>query len=482
MAHFLIEKVSKIAFFLLKKCHKQSILILFKAIERSNNVIKRKAEEKIREWINCSKKALLVSGARQVGKTYSIRRCLTEANCDFLEINLVEQPELIPLFERSMSVDDLKVNLSAATGYSFVNKKSILFIDEVQEVSDIVTRIKFWVDEGSFRYILSGSLLGIELKSLRSAPVGYLEEIKMYPLDFEEFLNASSVNEDVLKHLRQCFEEKKSVGELIHDKIMKHFRRYLVVGGMPDAVREYVQSGDISRVTTIQQNIKELYKLDFTKYEGEDKKLMIRAVYDAMPSQLLKQNRRFNYTDIQKGLRFEKLESSFLWLASAGVVIVTYNATEPRIALSQNRKSSLLKLYSSDVGLLTSSYGNALRAKILAEDDKVNLGGIYENAVAQELNAHGFMTWFYNSHKQGELDFVIEEDNEIVPIEVKSGKDYYVHSAISKVAANPEYEINKAYVFTNYDLKTDGKMIYLPVYMSMFIREDTPLPVLDPII
>ena len=441
-------------------------------------MIKRKVEERIKDWIDGSKKALLVSGARQVGKTYSIRRCLTEAGCNYLEINLIEQPELVPVFEQSMSVDDLTVNLSAATEYSFVKGESILFIDEIQEVKDIVTRIKFWVDEGSFRYILSGSLLGIELKSLRSAPVGYLEEVKMFPLDFEEFLKASSVNEDVFEHLRRCFEERKPVGEMIHDKIMKHFRRYLVVGGMPDAVREYVESGDISKVTIIQQNIKELYKLDFTKYEAEDKKLMIISVYETMPSQLLKQNRRFNYAGIRKGLRFERLESSFLWLISAGVVIATYNATEPRVSLSQNQKSSLLKLYSSDVGLLTSGYGNALRTKILVADDKVNLGGIYENAVAQELNAHGFQTWFYNSHKHGELDFVIEEDNEVVPIEVKSGKDYYVHSAISKAADNPEYEINTAYVFTNYDVRTEGKMIYLPVYMSMFIQDDTPLPVL----
>ncbi|MBQ9326925.1 MAG: ATP-binding protein [Solobacterium sp.] len=445
-------------------------------------MLERKAENRIKEWIHGSKKALLVSGARQVGKTYSIRKCLTEANCNYLEINLIEQPDLIPVFEQSMSTDDLMINLSAATNYSFVKGESILFIDEVQEVKDIVTRIKFWVDEGSFRYVLSGSLLGVELKSLRSAPVGYLEEIKMFPLDFEEFLKASSVNEDVLEHLRHCFMEKKPVGELIHNKIMKHFLRYLVVGGMPDAVREYIESGDISKVTLIQQNIKELYKLDFTKYEAEDKKLMIISIYETMPSQLLKQNRRFNYSDIRKGLRFEKLESSFLWLASAGVVITAYNTTEPRISLSQNQKSSLLKLYSSDVGLLTSGYGNALRTKILVADDKVNLGGIYENAVAQELNAHGFRIWFYNSHRNGELDFVIEQDNEIVPIEVKSGKDYYVHSAISKAADNPEYEINKAYVFTNYDIRTEGKMIYLPVYMCMFLKESTSLPVLNPII
>ena len=337
-------------------------------------MIKRKAEEKIKEWIDGSKKALLVSGARQVGKTFSIRRCLAENNCNYLEINLIEMPKLIPVFEQSVSVDDLIFNLSAATNYSFVRGESILFIDEVQEAKDIVTRIKFWVDEGSFRYVLSGSLLDVELKSLRSAPVGYLEEVKMFPLDFEEFLKASAVNEDVLEYLKHCFKNKKPVGELVHETIMKHFRRYLIVGGMPDAVREYVDSGDISRVTVIQQNIKELYKLDFTKYESENKKLMIISIYETMPAQLLKQNRRFNFSDIRKGLRFEKLESSFLWLTSAGVAIAAYNATEPRVSLRQNQKSSLLKLYSSDVGLLTSGYGNALRTKILVGDEKVNLG------------------------------------------------------------------------------------------------------------
>ena len=441
-------------------------------------MINRKAENKIIDWINNSDKALLISGARQVGKTFSIRKCLKELNCNYLEINLIENPELVPVIESSMSVDDLIINLSAATNYSFIKGESILFIDEVQEAKDVVTRIKFWVDEGSFRYILSGSLLGVELKNLRSAPVGYLHEIQMFPLDFEEFLYASNVKEEVVSYLRNCFEEKISVGELIHNKMMEHFKRYLVVGGMPDAVKEYINTGDISRVTDIQKNIIELYKKDFTKYESEDKKLMIISIYDSMPSQLLKQNRRFNYSDIKKGLRFERIESSFLWLVSAGVSIATYNATEPRVSLNQNVKKSLLKLYSNDVGLLTSSYGNALRSRILIGKDNINLGGIYENAVAQELNSHGFNTYCYNSHKNGELDFLIEMDESLVPIEVKSGKDYYIHSALNKVIDNKEYDVKKAYVLNNYDLKIEDKIIYLPIYMCMFIKDNTSLPIL----
>ena len=441
-------------------------------------MISRKSETKIKNWIQDSKKALLVSGARQVGKTHSIRRCLDELGCDFLEINLIEQPELVPVIEASMSVEDLIINLSTATNYSFTKGETILFIDEIQEAKDIVTRIKFWVDEGSFRYILSGSLLGVELKNLRSAPVGYLEEIKMFPLDFEEFLLASNVQPEVIAHLRDCFDNERGVSDLIHNKMMEHFRRYLIVGGMPEAVKEYINSGDINKVTEIQLSIIEMYKRDFTKYEAEDKKLMIISIYDLVPSQLLKQNRRFNYSDIKKGLRFERVESSFLWLASAGVVIPTYNATEPRISLNQNRKSSLVKLYCSDVGLLTSSYGNALRTKILIDDGKVNLGGIYENAVAQELNSHGFPTYFYNSHKNGELDFLIEKAASVIPIEVKSGKDYYVHSALTKTVANKEYEVEKAFVLSNYNVKTEGEIVYLPVYMTMFISDDAALPVL----
>ena len=444
-------------------------------------MLERKAEKKIKEWIRGGKTALLVSGARQVGKTWSIRRCLEREGCHYLELNLIQEPELIPALEHCSSVEDLIINLSAAKNFSFRKGETILFIDEVQEFKDIVTRVKFWVDEGSFRYVLSGSLLGVELNSLRSAPVGYLTEIKMFPLDFEEFLTASGVPTETLEHLRDCFDQLKPVQELVHQKMMQHFQRYLVVGGMPAAVQEYVSTGDINQVSIIQRNIIELYKLDFTKYEKQEKKLMLIAVYDQIPSQLLKQNRRFNYSDIKKGLRFERLEDSFLWLAAAGVTIPVYNATEPRVALNQNAKSSLLKLYSSDVGLLTCQYGNAIRMKVLLGDNSVNLGGVYENAVAQELNTHGFPMYFYNSHKVGELDFIIEKALSVLPIEVKSGKDYYVHSAISKVVDNAEYGVQTAYILANCNVSQDGKLCYLPIYMATFIRDDVQLPVLEPI-
>jgi len=444
-------------------------------------MIARKAEKYIKKWIHESNKALLVSGARQVGKTFTVRKCLVDEKVNFLEINLLERPEIVPLIEKSRNVDDFIINVSAITNYSFVPRETIVFIDEVQEVPDVVTRIKFWVDDARFKFVLSGSLLGIELNNLRSVPVGYLSELTMYPLDFEEFLTASGVTDDTVTYLKKCFAERQPVGEAINQVMMEHFRRYLVVGGMPDAVREYISSGNISDVAHIQENIIELYKKDFTKYEQQEKKLSLVSLYDLMPAELLRQNKRFNYADIKKGLKFERIESSFLWLKSAGVVITTYKATEPRVSLKQNEKSSFFKMYSSDVGLLTCQYGSAMKAAILAEDKKINLGGIYENAVAQELHAHGFDSYYYNSHSLGELDFIIEENMHVVPIEVKSGKDYTVHSALDKVVKNAEYEVEKAYVFANCDVTGDDKFLYMPIYMCAFVSDEVELPILKPI-
>ena len=441
----------------------------------------RKAKEQIESWLSDPKKALLVSGARQVGKTWIIRECLKNSGYDYIEINLIDDQDIRLLMEQSRTVDELIIGLSAAKNHSFKKKETIIFIDEVQELPDIVTQIKFWVDEGSYHYILSGSLLGIELRSLRSAPVGYLREIKMFPLDFEEFLIASGVVADTFDYLRSSFEKMMPISNIVHDKMMQHFSRYLIIGGMPEAVSEYIETMDISRVSRIQGDIIEQYKLDFTKYERIEKKLRLISIFEQIPSQLMKQNRRFNYSDIQKGLRFERLEDSFLWLTYAGVSIPVYNTTEPRVALKQNTKSTLLKLYASDVGLLTHQYGGTIRTKILTGDTSVNLGGIYENAVAQELNAHGFSMFFYNSHKNGELDFLIEQDMSVVPIEVKSGKDYTIHSAMSKTVTNKEYEIKRAYVLSNYNVRQEGVICYIPVYMAGFIKNEEESIILEPI-
>jgi len=444
-------------------------------------MIARDVEKNIKNWIEKDRNALLVSGARQVGKTYSIRRCLREAGVDFLEVNLIETPQLVEVFDKCQNIRDLEINLSATTGYSLKKGVSYIFIDEVQQCKDIVTKIKFWVDDGSYRFILSGSLLGVELNELRSAPVGYLTEVQMYPVDFKEFLLASGVSEDVLAYLHECFDKREPVFETTHNILIEHFRRYLAVGGLPRAVDEYVSTGDMNVVLDVQQDVIRLYGRDFTKYESLDKKLMLKSIYDSIPSQLLKQNRRFNYADIKKGLRFERVENSFLWLDAAGVTLSAFNATEPRISLYQNKKSSLVKLYLSDVGLLTRKYGRDFKNGLLIDKKGLNCGGVYENAVIEELIAHGVDVYYYNNNRIGELDFVIEYKGNILPIEVKSGKDYYVHSAVDNVLNNHEYEIKEAFVFTNYNVSVKDRVVYLPIYMCMFLGDNEVMSVLEPL-
>ncbi|MBQ9303022.1 ATP-binding protein [Butyrivibrio sp.] len=445
-------------------------------------MIRRTIEKEISNWIMGDHRALLVDGARQVGKTYTIRHCLKEQKCDYVEVNLIDNQDALKALTKSESVDDLVINLSASTGHKFIKNKTIVFIDEVQELKELVTRIKFWVDDASFRYILSGSLLGVELRALRSAPVGYIHELKMYPLTFEEFMIANGVTEEVLNHLRDCFENKKKVGEIVHNKVMKLFNRYLVVGGMPQSVQKLIDTGNIGEIDEIQGDIISFYKRDYTKYEDVDKRLLLNDIYDLIPAQLLKQNRRFNYADIKKGLRFEKVENSFMWLYKAGVVLPSFNVTEPKIALKLNEKSSLVKLYYSDVGLLTFSCGDSMRRGILYGEGVPNLGGVYENAVIQELSANGFDVYYYNSKKLGELDFVVEYNGRVLPIEVKSGKDYYVHSAISNVVNNNEFDIEEAFVFSGHDVSVNGKIVYYPIYMTTFMKKKLEMPILEKII
>ena len=437
----------------------------------------RKKEKEISEWIKNGKKALLVSGARQVGKTFLIRECLRKEQIEFVEFNLIEQPEIVGLLASAETVDDLILRLSLFTDKKLVKGKSIIFFDEIQEYKEIVTKIKFFVEEGSFRYILSGSLLGVEITNLKSAPVGSLHTIKMYPLDFEEFLQVFNVQAKLIKSLRESFEKRLPVDEIVNKKLLDIFNLYLLIGGMPSAVMRYVETSSLEEVYKEHIAIIEQYKQDFTKYEAQDKKFYLTQVYDLIPAELSEKNKRFNFADIKKGLKFERAQDNFIWLQKAGVAFPVFNATEPKIPLLLSEKSSLFKLFLSDVGMLTTMYGRATKIKILNGDKDINKGALYENAVAQELYAHGYKPYYFNSKKQGELDFLIEYHGEILPIEVKSGKGYTVHSALNNVLSNEDYGIKQAFVFANCNVTINEKIVYYPIYFCMFLQEkDLILP------
>jgi len=434
----------------------------------------RKCQKDIVNWIHNDDKALMVTGARQIGKTYIIRNTLKEESCDFVELNFIEQPELIELFSgiTKNNIQSFLERLTIATNHNLIKGKTIIFFDEIQECKDIVTKIKFLVEDGSYKYVLSGSLLGVELSGLKSAPVGYMDTIKMFPMDFEEYLVALKIKQETIVLLRNSFENLTKVDEFIHKRLLEAFRSYLIVGGMPEAVQSYIDNGDYNKVLKIHLNIIEQYKIDFTKYEKEQRLKLIKT-YEMIPAELADKNKRYVFSDLDSNIKYDRYENSFNWLIDSGVALPIYNITEPRLPIEINKKSNLFKLFLSDIGLLSSLYGKTTQLAILNNDNSLNCGAIYENVVAQELYSHGFKGYYFNSHKQGELDFVIKYKDAVCPIEVKSGKDYTKHSALDNVIANKDYNVKKAFVLSNSNVSTDGKIIYLPIYMIMFINNNS---------
>lgn len=417
-----------------------------------------------------SKTALLIEGARQIGKTFSIRQFGKKFKT-YIEINFIEQPEAISLFKDLSNTKDLLARLSLFTKQKLIKRDTLIFFDEVQICPEVITYIKFLVDEGSYNYILSGSLLGIEINDLRSVPVGYLTIKRMFPLTFREFALNLGLNSSILENLETSFKEKKPVDDFIHKKTMELFRVYLVVGGMPAAVNRYIETNNLNEVIDIQNQIVNLYKKDITQYD-KNNKLAIAQIFELIAPQLNSQNKRFIIKDIKSGVKFDRYENSFLWLKDAGFALPVYNVETPKIPLKLSKSRSLFKLFMSDVGLLASEYSQGIQLKIISGDDKLNYGAIFENYIAQELTACEHDLYYYNNKKRGELDFLIEYDGEVLPIEVKSGKDYKVHRALSNIMDCGEFNLNRALIFNNSNLKVEGKLTYAPIYMAMFLKQE----------
>lgn len=438
-------------------------------------MLQRKIEKQIWNWLENDRKALLIEGARQVGKTSVIRKVLEDAKRKYVEFNLIDQPEIVGLFKNIENADDLIANLSLLTDKKLIKGETVLFFDEIQEYKEIVTKIKFLVDEGAFRYIFSGSLLGIELKNIKSAPVGYMRTLTMYPMDFEEFLQLYNFTDELKEVLRKSFEQRTPINDALHEKLMQIFRMYLIVGGMPAAVKKFRETKDLEDVFAEHEDIITQYKKDFTKYETEEKRLYLTRIYDLIPAELNAKNKRFNFSDLQKGLRFERSEDDFIWLEKAGVAMSAYNTSEPIVPLQLNEKSSLFKFFLSDVGLLTSMYGKATKLKILNNEEDINCGAIYENVASQELLAHKYKLFYYNTKSQGEVDLMIEYQGDVLPIEIKSGKTYQRHSALNNLLKIENYKIDQVFVFNNYNVEVKDKIVYYPIYMLMFINENEML-------
>ena len=437
-------------------------------------MINRKVYQFLRSFFTNEKRALLVTGARQVGKTFAVRKIGKEVFEQMVEINFIEQPDAVELFSHPKSAAELLMRISAFTRKKLVPGKTLIFFDEVQECDEMVTAIKFLVDEGSYRYVMSGSLLGVELKDLRSVPVGYMGELEMYPLDLEEFAKALGIGEEVMGHLKECYENQTKVDEFIHKKMLELVTLYMIVGGMPSAVQKYLDTNNLRNVLNEQRDIIRTYKRDITKYEKE-RKLQIEEIYNLIPAELNAKNKRFVLKELSEKARFARYESGFLWLKDAGVAIPTYNVEAPKIPLLLNKQRNLFKLFLNDVGLLAAMYGGNIQVRLLSSLN-VNYGAAFENLVVQELYAHGFAIdhdfFYFNSKKQGELDFVVEYQGEVLPIEVKSGKAYERHRALSNIMDNEEYAIPNAIVFCQENIQIKNRLVYMPIYMLMFFQHE----------
>lgn len=432
-------------------------------------MLNRKIDSYLRDYYKKTNNALLITGARQVGKTYSIRE-FGKSFKSFIEINFIENPDAVGLFKNASGSADILMRLSTITNAPMIKGDTLIFFDEVQECPDIVTAIKFLVDDGSYRYILSGSLLGVELKDIRSVPVGYMGVKEMFPLDFEEFISCVGINENVIATIKESWTKRQPVDDFIHNKMMELFRLYLIVGGMPAAVSKYLESNNLQEVLAVHQEIIQLYKKDIAKYDPYNK-LYIDEIFNLIPPELNAKNKRFILKRLNENAKYERYENSFLWLKNAGVAIPVYNVEEPKVPLLLARSRNLLKLFLNDIGLLAAQYADGIQVRIIKGDKDINFGSIYENAVAQELVAHGFEPYYYNSKKRGEIDFVIENNGKVLPIEVKSGKDYVYHRALSNIMDCDEYDLPEALVLNNDNLTVEGRITYVPVYMVMFLEK-----------
>ena len=438
----------------------------------------RKIASKIESFLKSEKKRMLVvSGARQVGKSYIIREVGMRLYSNFIEVNMEEDKQSNRLFENARTVEDFMIALSTIAGAKMKDsEKTLVFIDEIQAYSHLLTLAKFLVEDGRFTYIASGSQLGIALKTTQSIPIGSIELLSMYPLDFEEFLIANGVGELLINEMRRKFEAKEALNESLHMKVMDYFRKYLLVGGMPSAVNTYLSEHNMVSVRNIHRDISLLYKNDAAKYESESlRKLKIQRIYDMVPSNLEKVKKRIVAKDIElkKGKRMADYQDEFEYLISSGITLEVQAISKPSYPLVENSGKNLLKLYMSDIGLLTGIlYLNDV-LPIMNDKCGVNLGSVYENVVAQELKAHGFKLYYYDNKKNGEVDFLIDSVDLLsaLPIEVKSGKDYYIHTALNNLLKVDEYKISNGIVFSNEEkVYNNGNVIYMPIYYVMFLR------------
>ncbi len=441
----------------------------------------RKIAKQIEEHLSSnSDKMLLIDGARQIGKSYIVRWVGQRMFPNYIEINMEEDKLGDCIFADAKTTKDFYMALGVFAGEKMKEQaNTLVFIDEIQAYDHLLTLVKFLMQEGRFTYIASGSQLGVTLKNVQSLPIGSLRIERMYPMDFEEFLYANGVNESVITSMRNSFEQKEALPLSLHDKMLDFFKKYILVGGLPQVVEKFVETRNIVEFRAIQQEVYMMYGVDASKYEEENnKRLKIRRIFEMIPSNLENKKKRVVIKEIEdkKWKRADDYLDEFDYLISSGVTLEVKAISKPSYPLVENSGKNLLKLYLNDVGILTNIfYRNNVRA-VMADMKSINLGSVYETVVAQELRAHGYNLYYYDNKKNGEVDFLIDDVDNLsnIPIEVKSGKDYTTHSALNKFLSTEEYNIHRAFVLSNErNVYTQKGITYIPIYYVMFFKNES---------
>lgn len=440
-------------------------------------MFERKAYQDILRWHEKSPgTALIVRGARQVGKSTLVRHLGKTCYDVLVEVNLYRDFAAKDALKNVRNVEDLISRLSLLSDTPLVPGHTLIFIDEIQELPDIITMAKFLVEDGRFRYAFSGSMLGTELKKVRSYPVGFVTELTMYPLDFEEFCWAVRVTKETLAQVRTSCQKLNPVPDYLHDALLSYFRTYVVVGGMPEVVQTFLDTqGDLAAVRVKQTELVESYKYDITKY-ADRRALNVEAIFEQLPLQLDNGTRRFVLNSIDDGARYESYRNDFVWLTSAGVALKCDQVSDPKAPLKTTDRPGLFKLYESDTGMLVSRYPQSLARAVYFDTREVNKGAVFENVIAQQLTAAGYPLYYAMNRKRGEVDFLTEgRAGEVVPIEVKSGTSVRAHAALDNLLESKEHAIPRGVVLSRLNIEVDEKVVYLPWY-AIFCLDEVLLP------
>lgn len=439
-------------------------------------MLKRKIYDKLLDWKKTHvNSTLMIEGARQIGKTYIVREFGKKEYSSFIEINFIKTPELKDIFAGGLDAETIYKNItSQIKNVNLIKGDTLIFLDEIQACGKARTSLKFLAEDGRFDIITSGSLLGLtygedadsNVEEPDSVPTGYESFLTMYSLDFEEFLWAEGYSRDALNNIKEYFDNNKIIPQTLNEKYETLFREYMVVGGMPEVVANYVTNHDFTKVAEIQEKILENYHYDISKHAKGVEKVKVRKCYDAIPKQLAKELTKFQYSTVEKGQTSKKYGGSVQWLKDSNLVNPCYNIHEPYIPLMANSNENQFKLYINDTGLLCAMYGFEVKKAILTNSIKGNAkGGIYENIIAECLIKKGYQLYYYKPDNDHELEFLIEQNGEVIPIEVKAGNT----ATISLNNFMKDYHPSIVYKLANSNLGFSDNKKTIPHYMVMFI-------------